>query len=90
MTRKHELEPKDAIIEQIVSQLDLSGMTQEELFGYNGLVKCLTSRLLNRILETEMDEHLAIKNIQMTEITAAIIGTDILKRQFLRRIRKLN
>ena len=61
MTRKHELEPKDAIIEQIVSQLDLSGMTQEELFGYNGLVKCLTSRLLNRILETEMDEHLGYK-----------------------------
>ena len=52
MTKKHELEPKDAIIEQIVSQLDLSGMTQEELFGDNGLVRSLTSRLLNRILET--------------------------------------
>ncbi len=39
MTKKHELEPKDAIIEQIVSQLDLSEMTQEELFGYNGLVR---------------------------------------------------
>ena len=61
MTKKHELEPKDAIIEQIVSQLDLSGMTQEELFGCNGLVRCLTSRLLNRILETEMDEHLGYK-----------------------------
>ena len=61
MTKKHELEPKDAIIEQIVSQLDLSGMTQEELFGDNGLVRCLTSRLLNRILETEMDVHLGYK-----------------------------
>ena len=30
MNKKHELEPKDAIIEQIVSQLDLSRMTQEE------------------------------------------------------------
>ena len=61
MTKKHELEPKEAIIEQIVSQLDLSGMTQEELFGYNGLVRSLTSRLLNRILETEMDIHLGYK-----------------------------
>ena len=64
MTKKHELEPKDAIIEQIVSQLDLSEITQEEFFGYNGLVKSLT--------------------------TVAIVGTDILKRQFLYRIRKLN
>ena len=61
MTKKHEPEPKDAIIEQIVSQLDLSGMTQEELFGDNGLVRSLTSRLLNRILETEMDVHLGYK-----------------------------
>ena len=61
MTKKHELEPKDAIIEQIVSRLDLSGMTQEELFGDNGLVRSLTSRLLNRILETEMDVHLGYK-----------------------------
>ena len=61
MTKKHELEPTDAIIEQIISQLDLSGMTQEELFGDNGLVRSLTSRLLNRILETEMDVHLGYK-----------------------------
>ena len=61
MTRKHELEQKNDIIEQIVSQLDLSGMTQEELFGQNGLVKALTSRLLNRVLEAEMDVHLGYK-----------------------------
>ena len=61
MTKKHELEPTDAIIEQIISQLDLSGMTQEKLFGPNGIVKNLTSRLLNRILEAEMDVHLGYK-----------------------------
>ena len=58
---KHELNSKDDLIEQIVSQLDLSGMTQEELFGQNGLVKALTSRLLNRVLEAEMDVHLGYK-----------------------------
>ena len=61
MTKKHELEKTDAIIEQIISQLDLSGMTREKLFGQNGIVKNLTSRLLNRILETEMDVHLGYK-----------------------------
>ena len=33
MTKKHELKQTDAIIEQIISQLDLSGMTQEKLFA---------------------------------------------------------
>ena len=58
---KHELNRKDDLIEQIVSQLDLSGMTQEELLGQNGLIKALTSRLLNKVLETEMDIHLGYK-----------------------------
>ena len=31
MTKKHE--QRNTAVEQIVSQLDLSGMTQEELFG---------------------------------------------------------
>ena len=64
MTRKHELEQleqRNDIIEQIISGLDLSGMTQEELFGQNGLIKTLTSRLLNRVLEAEMDVHLGYK-----------------------------
>ena len=59
MTKKHE--QRDAAIEQLVSQLDLSGMTQEELFGQNGIVKVLTSRLLNRVLEAEMEAHLGYK-----------------------------
>ena len=61
MPIKHELEQRNDIIEQIVSQLDLSGITQEELFGQNGLVKILTSRLLNKVLEAEMDVHLGYK-----------------------------
>ncbi len=60
MTIKHELK-QDAIIEQIISQLDLSGMTQEKLFGQDGIIRNLTSRLLNRILEAEMDVHLGYK-----------------------------
>ena len=55
---KHGLNRKNDFIEQIVSQLDLSGMTQEELLGQNGLIKALTSSLLNKVIETEMDVHL--------------------------------
>ena len=36
-------------------------MTQEKLFGQDGIIKNLTSRLLNRILEAEMDVHLGYK-----------------------------
>ena len=59
MSHKHE--PKNEIIDQIIDQLDLSGMTQEELFGKHGLARYLTSRLLNKVLEAEMDIHLGYK-----------------------------
>ena len=59
MTRKSTKE-KDAI-DQILDQLDLHGMTQEELFGAEGLAKKLTARLLNKALEAEMDTHLGYK-----------------------------
>ena len=59
MSRKHE--PKNEIIDQIIDQLDLSGMTQDELFGKDGLARYLTSRLLNKVLEAEMDIHLGYK-----------------------------
>ena len=59
MTKKSTNE-KDAI-DQILDQLDLHGMTQEELFGAEGLAKKLTARLLNKALEAEMDTHLGYK-----------------------------
>ena len=59
MTKRNKQE-KDAI-DQILDQLDLHGMTQEELFGADGLAKKLTARLLNKALESEMDTHLGYK-----------------------------
>ena len=56
MTNKNTKE-KD-VIDQILDQLDLHDMTQEELFGAAGLAKKLTSRLLNKALEAEMDTHI--------------------------------
>jgi len=50
--------PEKDAIDQIVDQLDLQGVTQEELFGEDGLVKMLTAKILNKALEAEMDAHL--------------------------------
>lgn len=49
------------IADQIVDQLDVAGMTQDELFGKGGLMKALTSRLINKVLDSEMDSHLGYK-----------------------------
>ena len=57
---KRSTKEKD-VLDQILDQLDLRGMTQEELFGADGLAKKLTSRLLNKALEAEMDTHLGYK-----------------------------
>lgn len=43
------------VIDKIADQLDLHGMTQEELFGADGLARKLTARLLNKALEAKMD-----------------------------------
>ena len=59
MTKKSTKE-KD-VIDQILDQLDLHDMTQEELFRAAGLAKKLTSRLLNKALEAEMDTHLGYR-----------------------------
>lgn len=62
MSRRHEARTaRTEIIDQIIDQLDLSGMTQDELFGKDGLARYLTSRLLNKVLEAEMDIHLGYK-----------------------------
>jgi putative transposase len=44
-------------IDQLLDNFDLHGMTQDEIAGPNELAKQLTSRLYERALEAEMDEH---------------------------------
>jgi len=56
MAKRNKRE-KDAL-DNIIDQLDLNGVTQDELFGEDGLVKALTARILNKALEGEMDSHL--------------------------------
>jgi transposase-like protein len=51
--------PKEKdLIDQMLDQIDLHGMTQEEILGQEGLLKQLTGKLLSRVLKAEMDEHL--------------------------------
>ena len=75
MTKKSTKE-KDAIY-QIFDQLDLHGMTQEKLFGAEGLTKKLTARLLNKALEAEMDTHLGYRSIRMRGMAAETAATGI-------------
>ncbi|MDR1306316.1 MAG: IS256 family transposase [Treponema sp.] len=42
----------------VLDQIDFKGLTQDEVLGQDGLVKQLTGRLLQRVLEAEMDGHL--------------------------------
>jgi transposase-like protein len=44
--------------DNLLDQIDFKGLTQDEVLGQNGLVKQLTGRVLQKILEAEMDEHL--------------------------------
>ncbi|MDR0908539.1 MAG: transposase, partial [Spirochaetaceae bacterium] len=45
-------------LDEILDQLDLHGITQDELLGQGGLLKQLTGKILERALKAEMDEHL--------------------------------
>jgi transposase-like protein len=52
--KKHERDALDEIFEQI----DFKGLTQEEILGEDGLVRQLTGRLLQKVLDAEMTVHL--------------------------------
>lgn len=55
MARK---ETNNEVMDQLIGSLDLKGMTQEELLGQNGITAQLTKRILETVLQAEMDEHL--------------------------------
>jgi transposase-like protein len=57
MARTRKVEAK-TVIDQMLDQIDLHGLTREEVLGQNGLLKQLTGKLLNKILEAEMESHL--------------------------------
>jgi hypothetical protein len=54
MTRAREVKEKD-LIDQMLDQVNLKGLTQEEVLGQDGLLKQLTGKLLSKILEAEME-----------------------------------
>ena len=60
MTAKRQRREKD-VIDQMLDQLDFHGMTQEELTGKDGLLRQLTSRFYERILNAEKDQYLGYK-----------------------------
>ena len=57
MARARKTKEQD-LIDQMLAQVDLKGLSREEVLGQDGLLKQLTGKLLSKILEAEMDEHL--------------------------------
>ena len=57
MARTPAVREKD-LIDKILDAVEVKGLSREEVLGQGGLLKQLTDRLLNRILEAEMGEHL--------------------------------
>jgi transposase-like protein len=47
-----------SLIDRMLDQVNLKGLTQEEVLGQDGLLKQLTGKLLSKILEAEMADHL--------------------------------
>jgi transposase-like protein len=60
MARTRAVREKD-LIGKILDAVKVEGLSREEVLGEGGLLKQLTGRLLSRILEAEMDEHLGYK-----------------------------
>ena len=45
-------------IDRMLECIDFHGMTADEVTGQDGLLKQLSSRILEKMLQAEMDEHL--------------------------------
>jgi hypothetical protein len=52
--KKRERDQRDELLDRI----DFKGLAQEEVLGQGGILKQLTGRLLQKVLEAEMAEHL--------------------------------
>ncbi|MGP1431581.1 MAG: IS256 family transposase [Treponema sp.] len=62
MTARKNKNTKDAI-EAILGQIDFHGMIKDEFTGQNGLLRYITKRFYERVLQAEIDEHLGyVKN----------------------------
>jgi hypothetical protein len=55
---KEELSITDEMLEQLTEGMS----TQEDVFGKNGLLRQLQKRILEKMLNKEPDEHLAMEN----------------------------
>jgi hypothetical protein len=73
MAKRNKRE-KDAI-DGIVDQLDLNGVTQDETVRARWPGQALTSRILNKALQAEMDNHLGYQKNESAATTAVTAAT---------------
>lgn len=59
MTKNKEpLTERQQMVEQLLDQIDFHGLSQDVIFGQDGVLKDLTKRIVERTLNVEMDHHL--------------------------------
>ena len=80
MARARKTKEKD-LIDQMLDQVDLKGLSREEVLGQDGLLKQLTGKLLSKILEAEMDGHRGMRNTPAAGTTAQTAETGTAKRR---------
>lgn len=56
--RKEQKTERQLLVEQLLDQIDFHGLSQEDIFGQDGVIKDLTKRVVERALNAEMDHHL--------------------------------
>ncbi|GHV89196.1 hypothetical protein AGMMS50267_15560 [Spirochaetia bacterium] len=62
MARTRAVREKD-IIDKILDVVEVKGLSREEVLGQSGLLKQLTGRLLNKILEAELERTFGPKHL---------------------------
>jgi putative transposase len=55
---KEQKTERQLLVEQLLDQIDFHGLSQEDIFGQDGIIKDLTKRVVERALNAEMDHHL--------------------------------
>lgn len=55
---------RNDLVEELLNEIDFKSLTPEQITGKDGLIKQLTKRIVEKAMNTEMDEHLGYEKHQ--------------------------
>ena len=59
----------DELVEELLKEFDFKKLTPEQITGKDGLIKQLTKRIVEKAMNTEMDEHLGYEKNQRNDVS---------------------